>query len=330
MTAWWDGNITVFDLESDDKDPQEARIITGCVAMVRPGQKTQSATWMAQPERDIPAETTEIHGITTEQAQRDGMPREEAITLIASWVSAGTASSADARWGAVPLVGHNLRYDLTLLDREMRRTGVGRLSTTYEGEPGRVTVLLNKGGRLEPFGAFYCIDTMILDMAVDTFRPGPRGPGGEKLGGRNKLETTAEFYGVPIRGDAHTAEADALASGRIAWAIAKRCGMARGIGANGSYDKQRVYDLLNLYSDRKDGGNSVGRAMSGVATLGLPQLHGWLRRKAAEQAAGFKQHVLANLAEYTEKGVNPDDIRGEWPMIPLTREPAESISTDLV
>lgn len=317
MTSWWDGRITVYDLESDGKDPQEARIITGCVGIILPPARPQVSVWMAQPERDIPEEATGVHGITTDRARTEGMPREEAVRLIASWLASGSSDPQTGAWSRVPIVGHNITYDLTLLDREMRRTRVGRLSTTYEGEPGRVTILLTKGGRAEPFGAFYCLDTMVIDKAVDRYRLGPRDADGNKLGGRNTLAVAAEYYGVPIQGDAHSADADALAAGRLAWVLAKRAAMAHGEGSQG-YDASLQADLLRLYADRKDGGKSVARVLSGLATLTLSQLHAWQRRQAAEQAESFREHVMQNQEEYAEKDITPESIQGEWPLIPIT------------
>lgn len=81
----------------------------------------------------------------------------------------------------IPIVAMNARYDLTLLDREAERYG------------------------LDPLPAGPVIDPFVLDKAVDKYRRGSR-----------KLTALCEHYQVPI-GDAHQADADAIAACRVAW-----------------------------------------------------------------------------------------------------------------
>lgn len=83
----------------------------------------------------------------------------------------------------VPVVAMNARYDLTLLDREARRYG------------------------LAPLPAGPVIDPYVIDKHIDRYRKGGR-----------KLTDLCAHYGVPI-GDAHTADADAIAACRVAWRI---------------------------------------------------------------------------------------------------------------
>ncbi|WP_367140407.1 MULTISPECIES: 3'-5' exonuclease [Streptomyces] len=83
----------------------------------------------------------------------------------------------------IPVVAMNARYDLTLLDREARRHG------------------------LDPLPAGPVIDPFVLDKHLDRFRRGTR-----------KLVDLCKHYGVQL-GDAHTADADAIAACRIAWRI---------------------------------------------------------------------------------------------------------------
>lgn len=87
----------------------------------------------------------------------------------------------------VPLVIYNAAYDLTLLNRECRRYGITPLT-----DPTPV------------------IDPLVIDRAMDRYRKGKR-----------TLEVAAEFYGVTLM-DAHDAEADAVAAGRVAQAIARK------------------------------------------------------------------------------------------------------------
>ncbi|MGQ4351953.1 3'-5' exonuclease [Streptomyces drozdowiczii] len=81
----------------------------------------------------------------------------------------------------IPIVAMNARYDLTLLDREAERYG------------------------FTPLPAPLVIDPFVIDKHVDKYRRGSR-----------KLTALCEHYRVPI-GDAHTADADAIAACRVAW-----------------------------------------------------------------------------------------------------------------
>jgi DNA polymerase-3 subunit epsilon len=88
---------------------------------------------------------------------------------------------------SVPLVIYNASYDLTLLNRECLRYGIEPLT-----DPTPV------------------VDPLVIDRAMDRYRKGKR-----------TLEAAAEFYGVELM-DAHDAEADAVAAGRVAQAIARK------------------------------------------------------------------------------------------------------------
>ena len=87
----------------------------------------------------------------------------------------------------VPVVIYNAAYDLTLLNRECLRYGIEPLV-----DPSPI------------------IDPLVIDRAMDRYRKGKR-----------TLEIAAEFYGVELT-DAHDAQADAVAAGRVAQAISQR------------------------------------------------------------------------------------------------------------
>ncbi|WP_354575597.1 3'-5' exonuclease [Frigoribacterium sp. UYMn621] len=87
----------------------------------------------------------------------------------------------------VPIVIYNAAYDLTLLNRECLRYGIEPLDDPLP-----------------------IIDPLVIDRAMDRYRKGKR-----------TLEVAAEYYGVELM-DAHDAEADAVAAGRVAQAIARK------------------------------------------------------------------------------------------------------------
>ena len=174
--------MLVFDTESTSPVPTTARIVTAFLSVLDADGTVQMAQdWLIRPgaEHPIPAEATAIHGVTQEHAVEHGMHAGNAIDQIASIIRVECVDNG------LPLVGHNLRYDLTLLDREMRRHGMANLAAWLLP---RVKVL----------------DSIILDKHLDRYRKGKR-----------TLTATAEHYDIRLD-DAHTASADAVAAGLIA------------------------------------------------------------------------------------------------------------------
>jgi DNA polymerase-3 subunit epsilon len=172
--------MVAFDLETTGVDPETARIVTACVALVdgSGGRPLATTTWLVDPGVEIPEQATAIHGITTEQVRADGRPAAECVAEIARYLFTSNG----------PIVAFNACYDLTVLDREMRRHGIGVQL------PDRLTV----------------VDPFVLDKHVDKYRRGSR-----------KLVDQCTHYGVRIDG-AHDASFDAVAAARVAWRIAQR------------------------------------------------------------------------------------------------------------
>lgn len=182
--GWHEELLVGFDLETTGTDPREARIVTAAVTEVKGGEPVRHRAWLANPGVPVPAETTAIHGITTERAAAEGRPAPEVVAEI--------ADALRAHWAAgVPVVVYNAPFDLSLLDEELRR---------YALPP-----LVAPGGRPGPV-----IDPLVMDRALDKYRRGKR-----------TLEAACAVYGVVLDG-AHDAGADALAAVRVARALAAR------------------------------------------------------------------------------------------------------------
>ncbi len=177
-----DGGIGVFDLETTGVDVETDRIVTAFFGVLdRHGRVVQGRGWIVKPVGYIiPDEAADIHGVTTEHALTMGSDGatavREIVREIIDW----------CKLQGLPLVGHNLAYDLTLLDREILRY-----------HPTRSVAKLLEGVTVA--------DTLVLDKHYDRYRPGKR-----------TLIVTAEVYGVELsEEEAHGAQADAIASGRI-------------------------------------------------------------------------------------------------------------------
>ncbi|NUO96783.1 MAG: 3'-5' exonuclease [Nonomuraea sp.] len=190
---WHEGRLCLFDLESTGVDPHRDRIVTAAVIEAGAGQHTVTREWLVDPGIEISEGATAVHGISTEHARTHGRRADVCVKEIALDLLSCTQRSH------IPVVGHNVSYDLTLLHAELIRHGHSDLAAQ----------LL----RIRPV-----IDTFVLDKWADRYRKGSR-----------KLVDVAAHYGVDLtEQDAHGAAADALAAGRIAWHIANKYPGAQG------------------------------------------------------------------------------------------------------
>lgn len=179
MTNWHD-ELGVFDLETTGIDIDSSRIVSAHVGVIdATGHVLSRKDWLVDPGVEIPEQATAVHGISTERVRAEGRNAPEAIGEIVSALRTIFAQG-------IPIVAYNAPYDFSLLNREALRYEIAPLSA-----PSPI------------------IDPLVIDKAVDKYRPGKR-----------TLELTAAFYGVSLA-EAHDAGADAIAAGRVAQAIAR-------------------------------------------------------------------------------------------------------------
>lgn len=182
--SWHLGMLCGFDLETTGVDVESDRIVTACVARIDGSGRTRpaAAKWLVNPGIPIPKGASDIHGITDAHAKEHGQDPAAAVREIVQMLFRALDKG-------VPVVGYNISYDLTMLDREARRHGLGPLPL-----PALMPV----------------IDAMVLDKHVDTYRKGSR-----------KLVDVAKHYDVALN-DAHEASADAWAAAGVACRIGAR------------------------------------------------------------------------------------------------------------
>ena len=118
-TSWSDGPIVALDLETTDTDPHRDRLVSAAVVTINPGRpgerrRVTRRTWLANPGVDIPADATEIHDITTEQARRDGRSAADVCAEVSAFL-------AEVWTPTTPLCAFNAAFDLTMLDAELQR-----------------------------------------------------------------------------------------------------------------------------------------------------------------------------------------------------------------
>ncbi|MFJ8042680.1 exonuclease domain-containing protein [Kitasatospora sp. NPDC096147] len=183
--SWWKEPLVGFDLETTGTDPASSRIVTAALVDTFGGRPERVLNWLLDPGVPVPADATAIHGITDEQARRDGRPAVLAVEEIAHALCERLAAGR-------PVVAFNAPFDLSLLDAELARYG-------------RPSLAARLGGEVRPV-----IDALVVDRAVDRYRRGSR-----------TLQNVCEVYGVELT-DAHEAGSDALAAVRVAVALGER------------------------------------------------------------------------------------------------------------
>lgn len=164
----------------------------------------------------------------------------------------------DTRPDNAPVCVFNARYDLTVLDREARRHGHHGLE---QNRPLRV------------------VDPLVIDKHLDRYRTGSR-----------KLAAMCRHYNARLEA-AHTAGADAIAAGRLAWRIAKAGHVIRRIRF--SSEAQELAELEAKWQDVRDD---------------LDLLHHTQIKWAIVQERSIAQHRA-------QHGI-PHDGTEAWPLIP--------------
>lgn len=171
----------VFDLETTGIDVTTAHVVTGAFLVIVRGE-VKTRTWIANPAIDIPVEASNIHGVTTEIARRDGENPVKVLTEIRECM--------DWAWSqGLPLTIYNAAYDMSVMHYQMELYGI---------EP-------QKRGFVECGPIF---DAYLIDKTfIDPYRRGKR-----------TLVDVCTHYGVKLEG-AHNAAGDCLMTARLAWKL---------------------------------------------------------------------------------------------------------------
>lgn len=173
--------IVVFDTETTGIDVENDRIVTAFIGLMdERGVLVEEWNWLINPGIEIPEGATAVHGISTEVARERGVAPAQAVGEIHDLLQALVETS--------PLVIYNAPYDLTLLDREVRR----------HFPDGHLQFRLDR-----------VIDPLVLDKKIYRFRKGK---------GMRQLANVAPIYGVPLE-RAHDARGDCIMTGRLAWSM---------------------------------------------------------------------------------------------------------------
>jgi DNA polymerase-3 subunit epsilon len=182
MGNWVTGPLVGFDLETTGTDPFFARPVSYSLVWSENGDTTRELSGLVDPGVPIPEGASAVHGITAKTlATRPHITLDAAINAIRSEIVGASAAG-------IPLVGMNLKYDLTIIDCLGRALdGCGLMDLGWNGP---------------------VIDILVIDRAIDRYRRGAR-----------TLSALAVTYGVPLA-DAHEAGADVIASLAVLAALA--------------------------------------------------------------------------------------------------------------
>jgi DNA polymerase-3 subunit epsilon len=263
--------MAALDFEASDKTPDTARIVSCALIHLGGGLPTERRTWLVNPGVAQEPEAISVHGLTDEYLAEHGMPADRAVAEIAQAV-------AEAAGVGIPLVGHNLgSYDLTLLDREVRR----HHGAALEEITGPLTRV---------------IDTMTLDRHAAPYRrrvSDTQGP--------YQLRTTVETYGLRWDDEqAHGAEYDAHKAAQAAWvmgAVAHKAAAERPAWVQGLRNSRGPYERFDDLACDID---ELHRQQIAWAARDAASLQAWLR----SEKAGEKRDPAAV-------------VDGSWPLRPL-------------
>ncbi|MGN6325819.1 hypothetical protein [Pseudolysinimonas sp.] len=202
--------LAVFDLETTGVNEVGDLIVTAYVGHLgADGEVIRSQEWLVDPTAwavahgDAGADMTrtnlaaaaEVHGWTLDRLAADPRTRRDLDDVVREIAGLIWALCGDLQGPRLPLAGHNLAFDLTMLQAHLRRAGSGMFP--FGGSTG-VCVL----------------DSAVLDKKFNRFVRGS---------GQRKLTPTAARYGIELTEEqAHDSSFDAIASGRIVQAVLEK------------------------------------------------------------------------------------------------------------
>ncbi|MGW3572241.1 exonuclease domain-containing protein [Streptomyces sp. NPDC000941] len=186
MPSWFEGPLAAFDTETTGIDVEQDRIVSAALVVQRgAGSLPEVRRWLVSPGISVPEAASAIHGLTDAHLQRHGRWPAPVVDEVARALAEQSARGT-------PVVVMNAPFDLTLLDRELKRHRNASLSTYVS------------------LRSLAILDPRVLDKHLDRYRKG-----------RRTLTDLCAHYGVELTG-AHDAAADATAALEVVRAVGRR------------------------------------------------------------------------------------------------------------
>jgi DNA polymerase-3 subunit epsilon len=184
--------LLVLDIEATGVDPLTDRMVTLFVGVMEDtGKFSDENNWMFNPGIEIPEAASEVHGISTETAVRDGLKPEDHARALAGirQLIVDTVRNQN-----LPVVAFNAAYDLTMLNSEFKRNGVPVIN----------------------WDDLFIVDPFVIDKEIDKWRKGSR-----------TLVSVATFYKIEVdETKAHDAAYDCYLAGRLTQELSKKAQVA--------------------------------------------------------------------------------------------------------
>jgi DNA polymerase-3 subunit epsilon len=176
LESWVRGPLVGFDLETTGLDRDRDEPISYAFVTFNRGERVSVDAGYVLPERAISVGATSVHGLTLGRLRAlDALELTEGVSCIARRLATLSAEG-------IPVVGCNLTYDLTIIDRLCSRLG-------WAGS-------LRASGWKGP-----ALDVLVLDRALDEdFESRPT----------RRLDSLCEHYAV--QAPTHAAASDAHAA----------------------------------------------------------------------------------------------------------------------
>lgn len=201
---WLDLPWTILDFESTGVNLENDRAVQAAVVRIHAGKVERAVSQIINPGIEIPQGAIDVHGITNERARAEGVDPAQHLPWVAGVI--------EAAWLAGEVViATNASFDVTLLDRELRR----------------------HAGRGLDLSHALVVDPLVVDRACDPYRPGGR-----------KLVDMAAHYQVKVT-DAHDALGDCMTAARVVWRQS-RMTATEGPGKNGRTRRMNYAPLREL------------------------------------------------------------------------------------
>jgi len=112
---WWHApGFIAFDTETTGTDPGTDRIVTAAIVRYANGQPVEEREWLLKIDVPIPQASTDVHGITDERSQSEGIDQLQALTEIHQYLSSSN----------LPIVAFNATFDIAMLNANLARHGL--------------------------------------------------------------------------------------------------------------------------------------------------------------------------------------------------------------
>ncbi len=120
--TWVYSGFIAFDTETTGVDVGVDRIVSAAAVEFRDGVEVSSREWLIKVDVEIPEAASEVHGITNEMSQSQGLVQVEALTSIREYLVSSK----------IPVVCFNSQFDRAILDFNLERVGLEPLSGVFD------------------------------------------------------------------------------------------------------------------------------------------------------------------------------------------------------